>query len=359
MFFQFCKKIIASALVLCLSLSLLVVPSGAAGDEVELTDDFLEYFSLLADGGISLMSDTSDAVITMTDPICDSTISVHAACSMSGAGTPDTSYRFLTLIMNKDTGVIVNQDYSDEFTATSQSYTWSYWYLEPETDYSVGFFLVDGSTICENVGVARSFTTPAQGTPVSNTFFPAIYSKLVHLANNQENMVNLLTSIGLLQIRTNSLLSETIDAIETVNETLATMYAKLYQIEVNTGQLVNLLAPSTEESALKEANKDTMQAVNDSLYANDSPTKVTVDDVADVAQIGSAAAEMFNSGVGVSSFFDAFNDVSLVSLFTKEAMNDIYAVNEVTTYGIDRGNQVVDYYSENLNKIKNFVGGDD
>jgi len=116
--------------------------------------------------------------------------------------------------------------------------------------------------------------------------------------------------------------------------------------------------PDPTETALKESADDATKEVTDSLFADDAPTKVTASDVKDVAEIGSAASSMFDSGVSVSSFFDAINDISLIALFTEKSKNDIYAVNEITTYGIDSGNQVVDYYTENLNKIKEFVGGD-
>lgn len=126
-------------------------------------------------------------------------------------------------------------------------------------------------------------------------------------------------------------------------------------------ELLEGLTPVVDpnETELKEATSEAMESVNDSLFADDAPTKVTASDVKDVAQIGEAASSMFDSGVSVGSFFDAFNNINLVSLFTERAKNDLYAVNDVSTYRVDSGDYVVDYYSENLNKIMEFVGKGD
>lgn len=134
---------------------------------------------------------------------------------------------------------------------------------------------------------------------------------------------------------------------------------RIRYIERYVASILEAITPSEEEAALRESTKETTQAVNDSLFADDAPTKVTVDDVTDVAQVGSAAAQMFNPGVGVSAFFDAFNNINLVSLFTQASIDDMYAVDEATTFSLGEDDGVVDYYTENINKIKEFVGSGD
>lgn len=116
--------------------------------------------------------------------------------------------------------------------------------------------------------------------------------------------------------------------------------------------------PDPTETALKESVKDTTKEVTDSLFADDAPTKVTVSDVKDVAQIGSAASSMFDSGVSVGSFFDAFNSVTLVSFFTQEVYDDLHSASSPAIVSDDDTNSVVEYYNDNLSKIKKFVGGE-
>lgn len=144
-------------------------------------------------------------------------------------------------------------------------------------------------------------------------------------------------------------------------EIIGMLWMRLRYIEQNSVDILALLEsliPSAEETALKTATAETTKAVAETVFAEDSATKVTASDVLDIAQVGTAASNMFDSGVSVGAFFDAFNDVGLIALFTDRTKNDLYAVEAISTYGFYDGNEVVDYYSENLNKIQNFVGGD-
>lgn len=114
--------------------------------------------------------------------------------------------------------------------------------------------------------------------------------------------------------------------------------------------------PDPTETALKEAAKETTQAVTDSLYADDAPTKVTASDVKDVAEIGFAASSMFDSGVSIGAFFDALNNVSFLSVFTQEMVNSMNTVNAVSAISED-GFDSTEYYHKNLEEIRDFVNG--
>lgn len=357
--YQIAKKIIALVTVVCLSISFAVIPAGAADVDDLVTDEMIEYLADFSPDLVSPLSDTSGASIVIDALIVDGTPSLQATAILTGAGSPDTTYQFLCLVMEKATSTIVFQKVSDTFTATQMSWAVTCHDLEPEKTYSIGFFLVDGTTTVSGVNAVSAFDTPALATSVGNNFFAPIFNILLTLNNTASNQQTLLTLLLSQHLTTNNLLTTVNDTLTQIGNVLSEfIFVKLYQIEANTGQLVALLTPSAEENALKETTKETTQAVTDSLYADDAPTKVTVDDVKDVAQFGSAASSMFDSGVSVGSFFDALNNIRFIAFFSQETYDDLNTVPSISTYSQDGGIGYIDYYSENIDKIQKFVGGE-
>ena len=256
---------------------------------------------------------------------------MSSAVSVSGLGSTDSIYNFRAYLY--ENGVPLDYVDSDAFAGP-----FMYWHLTksnltPETEYTLQYVLLENGEET-SVTASQSFTTLASAnTPtVDDTQTLSLLSAILAAINDQNDRQE--------------------NEYESIVDILGMLWLRLRYIEENT------LALSKEETALKEATKETTQAVVDEVFAEDAPTKVTVSDVKDVAEIGSAASSMFDSGVSIGSFFDALNNIRFIAFFSQETYDDLNTVQSISTYSRDNESGYVDYYSENLDKIQKFVGGD-
>lgn len=129
--------------------------------------------------------------------------------------------------------------------------------------------------------------------------------------------------------------------------------SRMDSLETTLSKLIPV--PDPVETALKESVKETTKEVTDTLFADDSPTKVTASDVKDVASSGKAVINTFDTGTSVGDFFSVFADYTFTGWFSEQTRSNLDTVNSVSLFGIDNDPYNHDSYNKNMEALDKFL----
>lgn len=262
---------------------------------------------------------------------------MSSAVSVSDLGSTDTIYNLRANLSTN--GEVISTVDSDTFAGP-----FMYWHitktsLTPETEYTLEYVLLENGEEA-SVSASETFTTLAAEAddPVDDTETLSLLSAILAAIGDQNDRQE--------------------QEHESLLTTLSSLWIRLRYIEefsANIWESVKALAPSAEETALKEASKETTQAVTDSLYADDAPTKVTASDVKDVATSGNAVVNTFDTGTTVGDFFSVFSDYVFTGWFSEETRANLDSVNAVSTFGLGDDPYNHDSYNKNMEALDKFL----
>lgn len=145
---------------------------------------------------------------------------------------------------------------------------------------------------------------------------------------------------------------------DTILYMLGQLWLRLRYIEVNTLSIldaISSLAPSEQETALREAFKDTSSAVVEEMSGGGFT--VTRDDAKSFFESGRQVSTTFDTGTTVGDFFSVFTDYVFTGWFSEETRANLDSVNAVSTLDaedVDPYNH--DAYEKNMEAFQEFLG---
>lgn len=282
-------------------------------------------------GSSSAVTDATFTIVSV-QALDDSASVVY---SIDGLGSTDAIYSVKGSLSSG--GTEIRSSTSDVFSGSSAVFHNTLANLSPETEYTLTYTLLEND-VETTVSASQTFTTLASATAddsvdetESLSLLAAIYAAIV---NQNDVHLAMYDSIG---------------------NMLGHIWLRLRYIEENTGQLVALLTPSAEENALKEVTSETTQAVVDTVFAEDSTTKVTASDVGDMADSGKAVVNAFDTGTTVGDFFSVFTDYVFTGWFSEQTRANLDSVNSVSTFRVDDDPYNHDSYNKNMEALDKFL----
>lgn len=149
------------------------------------------------------------------------------------------------------------------------------------------------------------------------------------------------------------------DVDESILFMLNHCWLRLRYIEENTLSILNALsalAPSEQETALKDVTSDITTAYTETFFGEGSDNAIGDVSITESADILNGTKQLFNTGVSTSDFFGLFGDSSWGHWFSEETRADLHTVPSVSTLDL-YDDEEKSAYEKNLDAIRDFMGG--
>lgn len=344
---QYRNKIIALFTVVCLLVGMMVVPSSAAGTTVCFYND---YFAPELPESIS----ASYPYVTLTDVGWGSQIYFLYYSDVPFSAIPGfSSLRFTANGAN----VIA-------YTCYKGSDSYMYW--DDRTVYSplattesaVSVLWTNYDLFYTTGGLALSgsdpfyFSLPFDPSVPDDPSFPSDPSLPANPSLPADpSVLDVLISIF-------SLLSDSNLKEGVILDSIGQLWLRLRYIEENTLSIldaISALAPSEQETALKETTSDVTAAYTETFWSDDGGG-FGRSGIEDAGTIFQSSKKMFDTGVSVSDFFGLFDAYGWGNWFSAETRDDLDTVLKPSVID-DCGDSELSTYEKNLQEIQSFVGG--
>lgn len=326
MFHQITKKIIALVTAVCLLVGVMVVPSAAVGES-----------QMYLYNGVTLPS----------LPERDDAAYPYAIIS----GTADSAYNLFLCskpaVVNVEFGMLVSGGGSVvEYEAAGETWQFvSVGEIAPRTMIAGLFIVWSSYDLLEtnsNVYLSASVPIPVIDDSLIYDDIPVDNGPpVVETVPDSESIIEVLNSILEYDIATWNLLAYGTNRIR--------------YIERYVGSILEIISPSEQETALKEATSDVTAAYTETFWS-DSGGGFGRSDIEDTGFILQNSKDMFDTGLSVSDFFSLFGTYGWGNWFSAETRDDLDTVPKPAV--IDDGeDSELSTYEKNLQEIQSFVGG--